>query len=140
MRPEQLRASLQFGFLFLLMPILFLFGLGCFCMAGPSTPPNTSEPTEVALQGMENVQATGGQVIVSQAIAGTQLVASKGEAQALNQALPDSFVGLRIPTAPGSAQPGVLMGSPSAPQVQLSLGRSYLACSHEGRRHEGGHA
>lgn len=108
MHPQQLRATLQLTFLAIGMPLLLLFGIACGCDSGRIRGTDTNGPLGAALH-TQDIQASEGQVSRSQEIYPTTLDASAGEAQVLNQAVPGFFYGILIPTAPGSAQPGVIM-------------------------------
>ena len=109
MRPELLRAILQGIFLLLFMPVLFFFGAGCFCGGcGVPTGGDQGGPQpEIAVQTRETLVGDG---VVSRyhLVQDGQLIASAGEAQVFKQGLPDAFVGLLLPSAPGASQPGQL--------------------------------
>ena len=106
MRPEQLRAVLQVAFLCLLMPMLYLFGVGCFCFGGGTGgyDKSNSSPELHAYRRGRGWPASA-TVNRSHSLEPSTFGASAGEAQVINQALPGSFIGLLVPTAPMGANP-----------------------------------
>ncbi|MBK8050588.1 MAG: hypothetical protein IPK16_27870 [Anaerolineales bacterium] len=119
MRPEQSRASLQLGFMFTLMVVLFSVGLGCFCYPPPPTGGDFNNP-EQALRTYD-ILAGPGQVTRYQGLGNAGLETSQGESEAINQAIPSTFFGLLIPTAPGAEQPGQLVGDQYAPRASYAI-------------------
>lgn len=110
MRPAYLRAVLQSTFLLLFLPVLFFLGLGCLCASPqPSGGDETHGELASGLQ-TKDVQVGPALVMRYHSIQDASLIATVGEAHAISEALPSSFFGMRIPTAPDRNQPGDLYG------------------------------
>ena len=117
MRPAYLRVVLQSTFLLLFLPVLFFFGLGCFCYAPPPGGGDASHEELASGVQTKDVQAGPALVMRYHSIQGASLIATVGEAHAISEALPSSFFGMRIPTAPDRNQPGDLYGGVSAAYI-----------------------
>jgi hypothetical protein len=134
-RPEQLRATLQSTFLLVILPLLSLFGFGCFCYAPPpSQSDSTHEDIQALIQTQDEVTAAGNVMRYSSLNDGA-LAATQGEAAILKQVLPDTFLGIRIPTAPGGAAPGQLQPNT---QFMYTFGQGYtvIPMAQDGARSE----
>ncbi len=105
MRSDQLRAILQSVFLLVLMPALYFLGVGCLCGPPPPSGSDSGGAPESLVQTQEQL-AGPGEVNRNHYVQSAILQASAGEASTINQALPGSFLGILLPTAPGATQPG----------------------------------
>ncbi len=131
MRPEQLRAILQATFLVGIIPVLFFFGVGCLCYAPPPSGNDSGSSPEMLVQTYE-IQQAPGEVSRNHFIPSAVLKTSAGESDTINQALPGSFLGILLPTAPGASQPGQLLDGanvmgPVATPIALKPDRTQIA-------------
>lgn len=112
MRTEQLRASLQLGFLLFAMPLLFAFGVGCRCGCGVPSEGAGGDYIwwgPAASIGTRDILVANSTVARSHYLQDGFLSATAGETQAAQAALPASFIGIRIPSDPASGQQGRLL-------------------------------